>query len=339
MFEFSNTDFVLDNSLAKVIIEIESTLIDVEQQLLNFRGELKQWDFLKGLFTMFNLISLPDPDNPNNLLIEPYEDVFNVNTAGTNLASRGIQHDWTDKVDVSEMKLTPLTDLNKNTIFKFEEDEDDHVFNLYKKSTNGFLYGSKEFSAEAYTILEGTDEIVAEPFAATVIKPLFEQFGDFITPAIFTANDEATETESFENLPRIFYKNTTYTFPYATDYYTVPAYGGVTQSDESTFLRFSHLSDIPSVTSAIDYNFGECQLVFPIGASPVNNLFNFYWLPYYAELYNPDTRIMTIKVNLTPSDISTFNFYDRVFIKNQIFRVNKIDYKPNALATVEFIKI
>jgi hypothetical protein len=99
------------------------------------------------------------------------------------------------------------------------------------------------------------------------------------------------------------------------------------------------LSDIPSVTSAIDYNFGECQLVFPIGASPVNNLFNFYWLPYYAELYNPDTRIMTIKVNLTPSDISTFNFYDRVFIKNQIFRVNKIDYKPNALATVEFIKI
>ena len=334
----SNTDFVLDNSLAKVIIEIESTLIDVEQQLLNFRGELKQWDFLKGLFTMFNLISLPDPDNPNNLLIEPYEDVFNVNTAGTNLASRGIQHDWTDKVDVSEMKLTPLTDLNKNTIFKFEEDEDDHVFNLYKKSTNGFLYGSKEFSAEAYTILEGTDEIVAEPFAATVIKPLFEQFGDFITPAIFTANDEATETESFQNLPRIFYKNTTFTLG-SGEYYTVPAYGGATQSDESTFLRFSHLSDIPSVTSAIDYNFGECQLVFPIGASPVNNLFNFYWLPYYAELYNPDTRIMTIKVNLTPSDISTFNFYDRVFIKNQIFRVNKIDYKPNALATVEFIKI
>lgn len=92
---------------------------------------------------MFNLISLPDPDNPNNLLIEPYEDVFNVNTAGTNLASRGIQHDWTDKVDVSEMKLTPLTDLNKNTIFKFEEDEDDHVFGLYKNLLMAFCTVAK----------------------------------------------------------------------------------------------------------------------------------------------------------------------------------------------------
>ena len=48
---------------------------------------------------------------------------------------------------------------------------------------------------------------------------------------------------------------------------------------------------------------------------------------------------MTIKVNLTPADINTFKFNDRVFIKNRVFRVNKIDYKPNALATVEFIKI
>ena len=48
---------------------------------------------------------------------------------------------------------------------------------------------------------------------------------------------------------------------------------------------------------------------------------------------------MTIKVNLSPADINTFRFNDRVFIKNRVFRVNKIDYKPNDLATVEFILI
>jgi hypothetical protein len=48
---------------------------------------------------------------------------------------------------------------------------------------------------------------------------------------------------------------------------------------------------------------------------------------------------MTLKVNLTPGDLNTFNFYDTVFIKNRLFRVNKIDYKPNELATVEFILI
>ena len=64
-----------------------------------------------------------------------------------------------------------------------------------------------------------------------------------------------------------------------------------------------------------------------------------YWEPYYNELYNPDTRTMTIKVNLSPSDINTFKFYDIITIKNREFRVNKIDYKPNDLATVEFILI
>ena len=56
--------------------------------------------------------------------IEPYSDLFinNTNSGDTSdltLASRGVEHDWTDKVDVSEMELLPLTDLNKDTIFKF----------------------------------------------------------------------------------------------------------------------------------------------------------------------------------------------------------------------------
>ena len=96
---------------------------------------------------------------------------------------------------------------------------------------------------------------------------------------------------------------------------------------------------MPSVTTARDFNFGECQLIPPVGAPTNNNLFNLYWLPYYSELYNPDIRIMTIKVNLSPSDINTFKFNDTVFIKNRTFRVNKINYKPNDLATVEFILI
>ena len=32
------------------------------------RGELGQWDFLKGLITMFNLVTVPDANNPSNIL-------------------------------------------------------------------------------------------------------------------------------------------------------------------------------------------------------------------------------------------------------------------------------
>ncbi len=88
-----------------------------------------------------------------------------------------------------------------------------------------------------------------------------------------------------------------------------------------------------------DFNFGECQYVEGVGNTVPDNLFNLYWLPYLSELYNPDTKTMSIKVNLTPNDIATFRFYDTVIIKNREYRVNKIDYKPNDLATVEFILI
>ena len=308
--------------------------------LQTLRGELGQWDFLKGLLTMFNLVTLVDEDNPSNILIEPYSDVFiPTGTAGTTLADRGIQHDWTDKIDVSEMKLTPLTDLNKKTIFKFVEDDDDYAFNVYKNSVGGHLYGSKKYNAgDEFNILFGEDEIVAEPFAATVVKPLMDNFPDFITPAIYSYNLQDDTSQGFENSPRIMYNNGVVTMASAT--YSVPAQNGVAgDAFEDEFLQFSHLTDIPTSTDTLDFHFGECQLMTGVGSAVPDNLFNLYWLPYYSELYNPNTRIMTIKVNLSPADINTFKFNDTVYIKNRVFRVNKIDYKPNDLATVEFILI
>ena len=326
---------------ASVVFLVSNTSV-TSAALNTLRGELGQWEFLKGIMTMFNLVSVPDKSNPNNILIEPYQDIFLKNDDTTEL-------DWTDKIDVSEMKLLPLTDLNKNTIFKFVEDDDDYVFNVYKNSISGFLYGSKKYDASDYTILSGTEEIVAEPFAATVPKPLMSQFPDFIIPSIYSYNADDGTSEGFDNSPRIMFNNgvksaTAGTFTSCT--YYIPPQNGFSSENANEFLQFSHLTDIPTITNTPplvtdtrDFHFGECQLIQPIGDSTPNNLFNTYWLPYFNELYNPDTRTMTLKVNLKAGDINTFKFYDTVFIKNRKFRVNKINYKPNDLATVEFILI
>ena len=298
--------------------------------LQTLRGELSQWEFLKGLLTMFNLVTLPDEDNPSNIKIEPYSDIFLNNP-------NSVELDWTDKIDVSEMKLMPLTDLNKKTIFKFVEDEEDYAFMQYKRETN-HLYGSKKYDASEFTILAGEDEIIAEPFAATVVKPLEPQYNDIITPAIYSMNEDET-SEGFENSPRIMFNNGKKT---TTNDYFIPAQNGLASENLTEYLQFSHLTSLPPgaiATQRRDFHFGECQLISGVGSPTNNNLFNLYWLAYYSELYNPDTRIMTIKVNLSPSDINTFKFNDTVFIKNRTFRVNKIDYKPNDLATVEFILI
>jgi hypothetical protein len=144
--------------------------------LLNkMRGELGQWEFLKGIMTMFNLISSPDKSNPNNIIIEPYKDMFLPSITGTPnfFDDNSTQLDWTDKIDITEIKLEVLTDLNKRTVFKFVEDEDDAAFNVYKTAVQGHLYGSQVFDASTTTgnlqsVLEGEEEIEATPFAATI---------------------------------------------------------------------------------------------------------------------------------------------------------------------------
>ena len=313
----------------------------------SLRGETNQWDFLKGIFTMFNLVTLQDTSNAANIIIKTYSDVFITTTKGITLKERSINFDWTDKVDLKDIKLTSLNDLKKRTVFKYEQDDDDYIFNLYRRSTRGQLYGSKVFSAEGLTLLEGEEEIVASPFAATVSKPLGQGFNEMIVPTIYSRNDDGTNSP-FDNLPRILYNNTgaspTDILPLT---YYIPAQNGASSENVEDFFTFSHLTDIPTIVSTppdpaidtFDYNFGESQYIQPIGQTSTLNLFNTYWLPYYNELYNPDTKTMVLKVNLQPADIATFEFSDYVMIKNRSYRVNRIDYKPKDLSTVEFILI
>ena len=328
-------------STSSVIFNVNTVAITSNILLQTLRSELGQWQFLKGIMTMFNLVSVPDKNNPNNIIIEPYKNIFLENSDSTKL-------DWTDKKDIEEIKLTPLTELNKKTIFKFVEDDDDWAFTFYKSEVENHLYGSQTFDASTSsnnlpTILTGEEEIIAEPFAATVPKPLDTQFSDFIVPSIYSYNPDDGTSEGFDNSPRIMYNNGKQTAALGTFVsctYYVPAQNGVSgDAFEDEFLQFSHLTDIPTTAATTDFHFGICQLIQPIGNPTTNNLFNTYWLPYLNELYNPNTRTMTLKVNLTPGDINTFKFFDTVFIKNREFRVNKIDYKPNDLAIVEFILI
>ena len=327
----------LSSLAGNVTYNLSSALVD--SSILNsLRGEISQWEFLKGIMTMFNLVTLQDNTDPANIIIKPYADVFIKTTSGTTLKERSIQADWTDKVDLKDVKLTPLNDLKKKTIFKYEEDEDDYVFNMYKKSTSGHLYGSKVFSAENLTLLEGEEEIVASPFAATVSKPLWSQLQEFIVPTIYAMDDDGASS-GFENKPRILYQMNSSPVQMSSTYF-IPGQNGTSSENSDLLFTFSHLTSIPTVVGTTDdYNFGETQYFLPIGQTVTSNLFNNYWLPYYNQLYNPDTKTMTLKVNLTAGDIAQFSFTDYIMIKNRAYRVNRIDYKPKDLSTVEFILI
>ena len=327
---------ILISSTATVNITRNITAVTESTLLNNLRGDLGQWEFIKGFINMFNLIIRQDETNPTNLLIETYDTVFNDIDKGLSLSERNIVNDWTNKIDASEIKLTPL-DLAKETIFDYIEDDKDFAANLYK---NTFVepYGSKTFNARGNTIFVESAEVSATPFAATIVKPLFDYTPQFLTPAIYSSDGGVYQ--SFDNKPRILYKTSASPFT-MTDgtSYSIPAQNGVTGTGtETKFLKFSHTTDLPPLSTSLDLNFSP-HLLIGISGNTLNSLYQQYWSNYFDELYNFDTKTMTVKVNLNAADITQFDFRNKVMIQNRAFRVNKIDYKPNDLSTVEFILI
>jgi hypothetical protein len=71
-----------------VNFSVNTIPITTSSLLQTLRGELGQREFLKGIMTMFNLVTLPDENNPNNIKIEPYGDIFINNIDSAEL-------DWT----------------------------------------------------------------------------------------------------------------------------------------------------------------------------------------------------------------------------------------------------
>jgi hypothetical protein len=297
------------------------------------RSQMKQYDFWAGIKEMFNLVTMPDKTRPNHLIIEPYNDIF-IDNPNSKL------WDWTNKIDLTNIKHEPCNKIPKRTIFTYEEDKKDYRLTVYQNALAGYYYGTKVYEAgdQFFSLLTGEKKITAKPFAPTLVAPLSMIHPNFIISHIYGANKEGTEFEPIDNKPRILYDNGLQTMPTGVQI-LFALYGGWFPHFTSTYGSFSHLNEIPTTPNTVDLNFGECPLVNPVGNSPTDNLFNTYWAPYYNELYNPDTRVLKLKIALTPRDIFEFNFYDRIYIKNREYRVNKIKYNSGTLAQVELILI
>jgi hypothetical protein len=225
--------------------------------------------------------------------------------------------------------------LKKNVKVGYKNDEKDYDLGIYKNTTQ-LDYGQAERENTDFTILQGEEKIETPLFSATYIRPYLEEFSVDLTIPIVNEEKDG-EFLSYENKPRILYNVGQKTIDNGN--IVIPQQNGQSQQTRNQFLQFSHLTEVPTTNSTKDYNFETIGLIGSIGNTPVDNLYNLYWFNYYDELYNPDTRIVNMKLYLTPADIANFEFYYKIRIKNREYRVNKIEYKPYELSTVEFILI
>ena len=271
--------------------------------------ETKQREFMRWIFTMFNLY-VEAGDIYKQLVILPREEFYTTTV-----------RDWTTKRDLLQpLEITPMGELDAGKyLFTYKDGEDEG--NKYYKEDYSRTYGDRQILVQNDFVKD--EKKIEIGFVPTIIvKPEAET--DKYLPEIAT-NDGKTKSGDLRILQ---YKPKTcagYLVRNGSYNLLNPPAGTV----KTKYPFMGHLDD--PLTSSTDLNFGLPRFIGLPPGTPVtnNNLFNAYWSKYLQEITDKDSKIVKGAFYLTPADMEKLSFRDLYFFDNNYFRLNKIeDYDP-----------
>jgi len=274
--------------------------------------KIKQSDFVKSIFTMYNLYTEIDPDNPNKLILSHRDDYYD----------SGQEKDWTLKLAKDrEQDLKFLPEItSKRLILTYKDDKDIPNVN-YVNATNE-VYGQVEYIFEnQYVKNIDKKEILFSP------TPMGKTVFDAVVPLIAGAAPKTNIRILFDG--GLFSCNP----------FNIYDYGTTGQTNLVQYPSIIHF-DNPNVPT-FDLNFGVCDYYFyQQNVLTNNNLFNLYWRRTIGQI---DTgKMLTAEFDLRETDIATLKLNDKIRIDNSWWNINKvIDYDCNnpRLTKVELLSV
>jgi hypothetical protein len=279
--------------------------------------KIKQSDFIKGIFNMYNIYAQVDSSQPNKLLLQSRDDFYDA----------GAEVDWTAKLAKDqEQSLSFLPELTSKKIILTYAADKDNPNTTYTNATNN-IYGQAEVIFDNEYVKEVTTKAVL--FSPTpVIKTIFGAYVPMLAGS-------APETNI-----RILYDKTTIGQPLATcGQFYIYDYLSVGQINLTSYPLVGHFDD--PLTPTFDINFAICDYYYYQPTSLTeNNLYNRYWRRTMGQINNG--KMLTALFNLKEPDIQAMKLNDKIRIDNSWWNINKvIDYDANAhkLTKVELISI
>lgn len=319
-------DLMIANTDASLTLNILD--VSTSSKIKANRGDIKLADILKDVVTAFNM-TLESKQN-NLLKIEPYYNFTTNNVL-----------DWTKKINANEFVIEPI-EIPKRIEFKHAEDSDDYYHERYKNAHNT-EYGSQvlEFDVDS----DEVNTIELSVFAA----PFTKQLDNSNINLQHIATDNGEELEAFDNAPRLIFKNPLgYDIDLDVQDDTGEIFGAGYQfinNGTQYYGSDDNNAPLPQVeTNSYSLLFGFTNPIYTptLANIPSRTLYNFFWADYIDEKFNiTDGLILKAEFNLKPTDIYNFSFGDLVKVKDQHYRVNKIEYNTdrNNLAKVELLRI
>ena len=285
-------------------------------------------DFMQGLIEKFNLVIEPVKNKRNVLSIETFNDWIDA----------GGVVDWTDKVDYNQKwEIShPLQNQPKN--IKFTDVEDNIALTQYHKRTTGKLYGEFDYVSESD--LANGKKTIGSYFAPTPLTGI-DGAPTMILPTLAEKDDASLSYRRTQFAPRLLYHNgrqdvnnivsTNSTGLFSSGRYWFEDENGVIHQ-ESDYGLASHLQATPAIFGTTrdlhfgntyspgHYNYHQSQF----NGQVKSTAFNDYWAFYVNELYDVDSRLVTLNIFLNPTEIPQIQLNDKIFIDGHYYRINKI---------------
>jgi hypothetical protein len=276
--------------------------------------KIKQSDYIKSIFMMYNLYATADPNNENNLILLHRDEYYD----------SGKAVDWTNLLmKDKEQSVIFIPELNNKKLRLTHKADTDSPNKVYTDVTRE-IYGQVEVTFENEYVKD--IDVKETIFSPTPVQPTV--FGAFL-PLL---NGAAPKTNI-----RILFDNgelTAQDVNILSGYDTVTATGGA-------YPYLSHFGGVDPLNPTFDINFAECQYYYyQVAQNTNNNLYNIYWRRTVAQINGG--KLLTAYFYLRENDIQLMELNDKIRIDNSWWSINKvIDYNANNLqpTKVELISL
>ena len=274
--------------------------------------KIKQSDFIKGIFNMYNIYAEVDKSQPNTLNLIHRDDYYDA----------GKEVDWTLKLAKDqEQSLSFLPELTSKKVILTYSPDTDSPNATYTTATNQ-IYGQAEVVFDNEYVKDITTQAVMFGPTPMIRTP----FGAYV-PMIA---GQAPKTNV-----RILYDGTTR----SCSPYHIYDYGTTGMTGVTSYPYVGHFDD--PLNPTWDLNFSTCSFYYYQPASLTdNNLYNRYWRRTMGQINNG--KMLTAYFNLKEADIQALELNDKIRIDNSWWNINRvIDYNANGnqLTQVELISV
>lgn len=314
-FTAVDVNVILDlNSINMVILPSQNIQTTGGTLIMNdyVPVEIKQSDFVKSIFQMYNLYVEQDVDNPYNLILRHRDEYYD----------SGAEKDWSEKLAKDKaQELMFLPDVTKKKLKLTYAPDEDTANVLYTQAT-GEIYGQIEYTFDNEYVKDvDTKELLFSPTPVT--KTLFGAYVPYINGAAPNTNI------------RILYDGGLGT----CQPFDIIDFGTTGEIGLTDYPMLGHFND--PLYPTFDINFGTNDYYFyEVATLTANNLYNLYWRRTVNQINVG--KMLIAYFDLNEVDIQSLKLNDKIYIDNSWWNINKIqDYNANnnSLTKVELISI